>query len=543
VRAAAAVCLLALAACRLGGGFDDARFRCSDTSPCPAGRICLAGYCESEVPADAEPPELAVLGDVLMFSFDDEGLQSFRDRSGHRFDSSGGGAMIDTGVFGSAAYLAPNNFLVIPDAPELHLGNHLTIESWLYRDRAGELDPIVGDLTAALDDVAAEYSLEVTADDRLRFVTNNACRAGAGESATSADDQPVPAGEWVHVAVTWDGAMVRFYLGGQPAGAVSLEAEPCELNRSLRIGRIQGGPEQLTVTGRVDELKVSSIAKSEADIRASMDFDSTALISRCGDHIVEAEGCDGAALCCEESCMPAGDGAACGTGSCRSGLCELPPARPAEGLVALYELDEGSGTTVGDSSEVLPALDLTIPDAGKVTWGAGYLEIKSETIIASAIGASKIQTACSESGELTVDAWVEPGLENQAGQIVAMGNGTDSDFALAQYSRSWAGRVRSNLTSSRGTPQVPSAVGDVAVQLTHLTVRRDAAGTRTLFVDGRERGVNHGPGTQSVWGSHRLAIGDEVGGSDPWLGRVYRIAIYCRAFSDLDVAASHAAGP
>jgi len=539
----AAVCLCALAACRLGGGFDDARFRCSDTSPCPAGRVCLAGYCESEEPADAEPPEPAVLGDVLMFSFDDDGLQSFRDRSGHRCDSSGGGARVDTGVFGSAAYLAPTNFLVIPDAPELHLGNHLTIEAWLYRDTAGELDPIIGDLTADLDQVAAEYSLEVTADDRLRFVTNHACLAGAGESATSAADRPVPAGEWVHVAVAWDGAEARFYLGGEPAGVAALEAEPCELVRSLRIGRIQGGPDQLTVSGRVDELKVSSVAKSEADIRASMDFDSTALISSCGDHIVEAEGCDGAGLCCEESCLPAADGAACGAGSCESGVCELPPARPAEGLVALYELDEGSGTTVGDSSGVVPALDLTIPDTGKVAWGDGYLEIENETIIQSALAASKIQTACSASGELTVDAWVEPALDNQAGQIVAMGDGTDSDFALAQYSRSWAGRVRSNLTSSRGTPQVPSATGDVAVRLTHLTLRRDAGGTRTLFVDGRERGVNHGAGSQSVWGDHRLAIGDEVDGSDAWLGRVYRIAIYCRAFSDLDVAASHAAGP
>ncbi len=543
MRAAAAVCLLALAACRLGGGFDDARFRCSDTSPCPAGRVCLAGYCESEVPADAEPPAPAVLGDLLLFSFDDDGLQSFRDRSGHRFDSSGGGAMIDAGVFGGGAYLISTNFLIIPDTVELHLGDHLTIEAWIERDRVGERDAIIGDLTLDADAVAAEYSLEVTAEDRLRFVTNHACAPGPGASVTSAADRAIPAGEWVHVAAAWDGVEVRFYIGGEPAGVAPLQADPCELVRSLRIGRFQGGQDELTMTGRLDEIKVSSTAKSEADIRASMDFDSTVLISRCGDRIVEAEGCDGAATCCQESCMEAGDGAACGAGDCRSGVCELPPARPGEGLVALYEFDEGGGTTVGDSSGVVPALDLTIPDQNRVTWGDGYLAIDEETIIQSAVGAGKIQTACSASGELTVDAWIEPGLENQAGQIVAMGDGSNSDFALAQYSRSWSGRVRSNLTSSRGTPPVPSAVGDVAVQLTHLTVRRDAGGTRTLFIDGRERGVNHAPGTMSVWGAHRLAIGDEVGGSDPWLGRFYRIAIYCRALSDLEIAASQAAGP
>jgi hypothetical protein len=548
LRPAAAVWLIALAACKLGGGFDDARFRCSDTSPCPAGRVCLAGYCELEVPPDAAPPEPAVLGDVVMFTFDDAGLQSFRDRSGHRFDCSGGGADVDTGVFGGAAYLQPSNYLSIPDQPELHLGDHVTIETWLYRDRSGELDPILGDLTIDPGDVAAEYSLEVGSDDRLRFVTNDACVAGAGVSAKSDADRPVPAGDWVHVAAAWDGAEVRFYLGGEPAGAEPLEASPCELERSLRIGRQQGSSDLMTMIGRVDELKLSSIAKSEADIRASMDFDSTGLVNRCGDRIVEAEACDGDGLCCEPAaCTATDDGAPCDDqateGSCRVGVCDLPAARPVDGLVALYELDEGTGTTVVDTSGVPPQLDLKIADAGAVAWGADYLDIQSDTIVASAAGAGKIHSQCAASGELTVDAWVEPASANQAGQIVAMGDGSSSELALAQYNQGWAGRVRSTLTSSRGTPQVPSAIGDVSTRLTHLVLRRDSSGRRTLFVDGRERGVNMAPGSLQPWSDHRLALGDEVGGNDPWAGRIYRVAIYCRALTDREVAASYAAGP
>jgi hypothetical protein len=124
-----------------------------------------------------------------------------------------------------------------------------------------------------------------------------------------------------------------------------------------------------------------------------------------------------------------------------------------------------------------------------------------------------------------------------------MGDGSSSELALGQFKQDWAGRVRSTLTSSRGSPQVPSAIGDVEIHLTHLVLRRDSSGRRTLFVDGRERGMNMAPGSLQPWSDHRLALGDEVSDNDPWAGRIYRVAIYCRALTDREVAASYAAGP
>ena len=48
-----------------------------------------------------------------------------------------------------------------------------------------------------------------------------------------------------------------------------------------------------------------------------------------------------------------------------------------EGLIVLYEFDEGSGATVSDSSGVAQALDLSIADPANVTWSPGYLTIDS----------------------------------------------------------------------------------------------------------------------------------------------------------------------
>ena len=64
----------------------------------------------------------------------------------------------------------------------------------------------------------------------------------------------------------------------------------------------------------------------------------------------------------------------------QSGECQVggePIVRVDEGLIVLYEFDEGSGATVSDSSGVAQALDLSIADPAHVTWSPGYLTIDS----------------------------------------------------------------------------------------------------------------------------------------------------------------------
>lgn len=58
-----------------------------------------------------------------------------------------------------------------------------------------------------------------------------------------------------------------------------------------------------------------------------------------------------------------------------------PAQRVAESLILFYEFNEGSGSTVGDTSGSGDPLDLTIEDVSAVSWGPGILTVEFPTII------------------------------------------------------------------------------------------------------------------------------------------------------------------
>ena len=164
--------------------------------------------------------------------------------------------------------------------------------------------------------------------------------------------------------------------------------------------------------------------------------------------------------------------------------------------VVLYEFGEGSGSVVGDSSGVGVPLDLSVADPGAVSWSSGGLVVESSTVISSGGPATKVFDAVGVSGELTVEAWVDPAVGEQSGpaRIVSSSVGPLSrNFLLGQGAWGslpddvFAARVRSG-SSVGGTPTLFSPSGSVSGGLSHVVVTRDASGGRTLFVDGVVQG-------------------------------------------------------
>ena len=64
--------------------------------------------------------------------------------------------------------------------------------------------------------------------------------------------------------------------------------------------------------------------------------------------------------------------------------------RVGDGLIALYEFNEGAGTVVGDSSGFGNPLDLLIGDddmaSGLIEWGNGFISINRGTSVAKEDG-------------------------------------------------------------------------------------------------------------------------------------------------------------
>lgn len=548
--------LVLLPGCFVDIDFGGTNFRCETTDECPGDQMCIDGACSDPDGAgdggaddgdggssDAGPPP-ATGADILFYSFDDyQPAGVIQDRSGNRLDSSPRGSTAAAGIYGGGVELGGDgDYVRIPDNPKLFSAGAITIEAWVRPDVTGLPQAIYSDFDAT-ETPQTEFSFEIGADDRLHFFTSDGCDIAVAEVIGNTDTTII-AGSWVHVAVAWDGTDATFYKGGMAVDTQAFAPVPCQGDSHYRVGRRNGDSNPFD--GLIDEVKVSSWAKATEDIVASMNHDSTADVGVCGDHLLEQEACDVDTACCNaSSCTLVQDGASCGASVCQGGVCQVDGGRVTDGLLALYAFDEGTGTTVGDTSGVGTALDLTIDTEAAVTWGTGTLEATAAVRIFSPAAATKIRDACVASDQVTLEAWVEPASITQGGPARVVTMSADANLrniTLGQVNGGWIGRLRSVLGDTNGQPNVATGSGEVTLALTHLVVTY-SAGTRRLYVDGRLRATNEVLGELNNWdATYHFGLANELVDARPWLGTYHLVAVYDRALSDLDVAQNFNAG-
>jgi concanavalin A-like lectin/glucanase superfamily protein/fibronectin type III domain protein len=220
--------------------------------------------------------------------------------------------------------------------------------------------------------------------------------------------------------------------------------------------------------------------------------------------------------------------------------------RVSSGLVALYEFDEGQGTTVADSSGFGSALDLNIADIAKVTWQNGGLAINQGTIIESAGAATKIASACQATNEITIEAWVLPENSTQSGpaRIATFSqHTTNRNFTLGQDGDDYIARLRTSVASNNGTPNLVSSA-TAAVALKHLVFTRNAAGAWSLWVDGVETATGTRGGDFSNWNADwKFALGNEFTMNRAWLGELHLVAVFDQALDAAAIQTNFEAGP
>ncbi|MFT4647432.1 MAG: hypothetical protein ACI9X4_000644 [Glaciecola sp.] len=226
--------------------------------------------------------------------------------------------------------------------------------------------------------------------------------------------------------------------------------------------------------------------------------------------------------------------------------------RIADGLIAEYRFEEGSGTIVHDTSGVSPPLDLQIQDASAVTWQPSGLTIATPTLLSTPGAATRLTESIRQSGAMTVEAWLRPANLNQEGPARLMGvsNGPSvRNFTMAQGL--WAGqakdtfnmRMRSTVTDLDGMPLISTNPGTASLGMQHLVFTRNADGSTRLYLNGSVSQASQIGGDTSNWdSSFRLAIANEIGAARPWLGELFLLAIYDRALTVTEVQRNMAAG-
>lgn len=233
-----------------------------------------------------------------------------------------------------------------------------------------------------------------------------------------------------------------------------------------------------------------------------------------------------------------------------------------DGLILLYEFEEGSGDTVTDTSGFMSPLDLTIQDPGNVTWGSGFLTVDAPTIITNPDPPQKIYDSVIPANALSLEAWVMPDNPSLTGPArifnisspVPAEAPTNRNFQLGQDGEDIQARLRSDTSTSNGAPYInTNFTGPVVsepTELLHLVYTRAPSGNAAIYVDGElytDPAAMQG-GDLSGWvDSYLVALAheheDPSADSRSFQGDYHLIAMWNRALSEADVMQRFQDGP
>ena len=211
----------------------------------------------------APPAATADLDEGLVgyWSFDD-GTATDNSGQGHDGVVHGSPAVIQ-GVRGYALSLdGVDDYIQIPDAPELE-PQALTLSAWL---RADATTGTAGIIDKRSSDNHRGYVLLLRSWLAAELIIGD----GNLQSSGRVD---CPPGEWVHLAATYDGAVLQTYLNGR-AAAHHAHATTIRYGGSgdLWMGRDIPTPTYY-LSGAIDEVRVFSRALDEAEIRQLYEAD------------------------------------------------------------------------------------------------------------------------------------------------------------------------------------------------------------------------------------------------------------------------------
>ena len=221
--------------------------------------------------------------------------------------------------------------------------------------------------------------------------------------------------------------------------------------------------------------------------------------------------------------------------------------RVVRGLQAFYSFDDESGPLIKDRSGLGQPLNLRISNPKSVRRSSGRLEVRGKTSIRSDRPATRLNQAIRRSGELTVEAWIQPARTDQTGpaRIVSIsGSPNERNFTLGQDGDKFDVRLRTAKTSTNGIPSISTSARSLNTRLTHVIYTRDRSGRSRIFLNGQKKLEKNVGGNLSRWNDQfPLSIANEVSGDRQWLGTFHLVAIYNRDLSPEEVVRNFKAGP
>jgi hypothetical protein len=214
---------------------------------------------------------------VLALSFDEGQGDVAGDSSQYGFDGTIMGPQWVNGKFGSGmGFDGVDDSIEIADAPELRLLDGGTVMAWANILGGGHASwPRLIHKSNTTGGTGPGYEILF---DRANGDAVRVCLGGECQSYV-----PLDRGTWYHVAMTFDGAMIRVYVDGEPAGEnPQLGPTIDSPDLSVIVGNSFNGERQFE--GTIDEVRIWSRILGVDEIRLQMGMATNDVVSSVAPH-------------------------------------------------------------------------------------------------------------------------------------------------------------------------------------------------------------------------------------------------------------------
>lgn len=199
---------------------------------------------------------------VLLYTFESGAGKTVKDLSGNKNDGELMGPKWGEGNPGGGLAFGgngPRDFVEIPDSESLDLVEGLTVEMWLYLEAWS---------TAGGTGATKETTYKVGPRSDKKVLIRMTTDKHAWGAAVAAGKTDMPLKKWTHIAGTYDAKSgdAKIYIDGVLDGEGKIGGNITPNGDVLWLGR-GAGP---FLQGRMDEVRISNIARSEQEIQELM---------------------------------------------------------------------------------------------------------------------------------------------------------------------------------------------------------------------------------------------------------------------------------
>ena len=219
------------------------------------GPAPVTGVSPTPATPTVAPPGPPPAGPVGAWGFDEPRGSTARDASGTGNRGRLSGAARTRGRYGGGlSFDGSGDWVTVGDDRSLDLTRSMTLEAWVRPTARGAGSILVKERSSRLS-----YALYSRPSGHVFTTAEQALRGSAA----------LPLRRWSHVAMTWDGLVVRMYMNGRRVSSHALVGTAATSGGPLRIGGNAIWPEWFR--GMIDEVRVYDRALTAAEIRRDRD--------------------------------------------------------------------------------------------------------------------------------------------------------------------------------------------------------------------------------------------------------------------------------